>query len=231
MPCFPGNLGYIFIPECGTNIVTSMLSTNMGTIVKIVMAIITTTVIEFTSTALVFELVIFAMPQIFCLSNYLKMLCQRIETRYCRIENMNKIYREIQILTIEYNNIHQNTLTIQLTLFICSCFILPLYMLIAFWNEIPLIYGMFCIGCVFDTSFVIWDLDGNIKSDVYRASQNIQRITKRKKCSQNDKIFWRVVKSWRILRVNIGPVNFYEKFTAMQILNFNMTVVINLLLL
>ncbi len=144
---------------------------------------------------------------------------------------MNKFYKEIQLLAIEYNNIHQNTLTTQLTMFISSCFIIPLYMLIAYWNEIHLIYFIFCIGSVFDNTFLILDFDGNIKSDVYRASKRMQDILKRIKCFRNDKVFWRMVRSWKIIKINIGTVNFYDKATAMQILNFNITVVINLLLL
>ncbi len=208
-----------------------MLSENGGTMIKVVMAIFSTIIIEFTSTALVIEIVIFAMPQLFCISNYLKLLCQRIQTRHCCIEHSNKIYREIQILAIEYNNIHQNTLTTQLSVFISSCFIIPLYMLVKFWNEVPLMYFMFCFGCVFDTSFVIWDLDGNIKSDVYRASKDMKKIVKQVERIQKNKTFSRLVRSWKIVKVNIGSVNFYDKCTVLQILNFNITVVINLLLL
>lgn len=229
-PCFPGNFAYFLIPECSTNYLSSKLSASLGTLVKIVFTVFTTVVFQFTSTALVFELVIFSLSQIFCLSSYLRFLCHRIQTSHC-IEHMNKLYQEIQILAIEYNNIHQNALTTQLTMFISSCFIIPLYMLIAFWNDIPLMYLIFCIGSVFDTTFLLLDFDGNIKSDVYRVSKYMQQITKRIKCERKDKIFGRVVKSWKIIKINIGTVNFYDKSTVMQILNFNITIVINLLLL
>lgn len=231
-PCFPGNFGYFLIPECTRDLASlSTVERIIAFLIKVIIITFSTVLLKFTSTALVYEVMIFAIPQIFCLVSYLKQFNELLLTKHANVFNLNQMYHEIHILTIEYNNIHQNSLTIGLTIFISCTFIIPLYIVIAFGNRIPLIYLIFCSGCVFETGLYIVDCDGNMKSEVYRESKVVKEKSKSLKWVRTNKLCRRVVESWKVVKINIGAINFYDEQTALQMLNFNLTVVMNLLLL
>ncbi len=91
-------------------------------------------------------------------------------------------------------------------------------------------------GLAFDTVLIVMLMDGTFKAGVFVASKNILRKVNKFTAgsialSQNLRLQRKYVRSWPVLKIYTGSVNFYEEKTALILLDFNISQVVNLLLM
>ncbi len=177
----------------------------------------------------------------YCLNNYLYLfLNQYVQSRnrysnITRYLNSVKIFKQIQIVVLLYNDIHQGALSAAGAALCTFVFVLSFYSVINLSQYLLLPQIIFFAGLAFDTMLIVVLVDGIFKkAGVYKASKYVvDRVTKFAATSRisNRKLRRRHIKSWRVPKIYMGTSNYYDGKTALVILDFNLSQVVNLLLM
>lgn len=175
-----------------------------------------------------FELAAMAI-QCYCFIDHINLVFYKL--RGFRKSAVIQIYNELQLLVTVYNNIHKGLVTCVSTAFVSTIQVIALHLLITNYDKFILPFLVVICACVFDATIVMLESDGAIKSQLYERSANFLISAKRLSYIMESPINRRILKSWRIMRVCINDTNYYEKTTPLELMNFNMSVTINLLML
>jgi len=149
-----------------------------------------------------------------------------------RVKCYRAVYRELQILNRYYNRDQQNTVILILLFLIMAGTITATYTLIAFGSKMVLIY-FFCVA--FDAlvvMLVFFSVMANVNSGAVNGIQKVKSkfvpLIVDKRGRKWVELCWR---SFRPLKVCIGCVNFVDKSTPFNLLNFCLSQIASLLLL
>ncbi len=228
-PCYPGNLGYIFLSECFGNAKPG----EVELIQKVLMSTISSWAYLLTITTAFLECNVY-MIHCHCVMNYLRLFMRK----YCETEltrtNINKLmqmYREIEILLGRLNGFHGGTLVVAYMLNCTSGFITALYTLVGLYRDMPFQVLLNCGIIVFDAFSAMKDFDGGYKSGVFRVSKKLISKVRENKTVMSERVLRRKVRSWRVLRVNMGADNYFDEKTPLSLMDFSVTNTVSLLLL
>ncbi len=140
------------------------------------------------------------------------------------------MFRQIQLLCYGFNSYHQKYLSVVKLLHMSVFITIGLYALIRLWPilVLPQII-MFATGVIESVVGIL--LGFGVKAYVYTTSKLVIHNVKKWKSVQKDKEFRRIVKSWPILKVHLGSVNFIDEVTAINALDLCCNQVASLLLM
>lgn len=233
VPCDIGNLGYTYFPSCNPDTVNSY--DFVGTVLRFVSPCILAWIALHAFARCIAEYTIFSSMHCYCLINYLYLFQHNV------INNKDKpiavkMFKEIQILTLVYNGIHQGSLTFAGTSLCVYVFILSVYAIISLSQYLIFPQFLFFGALAFDAVFIIVIVDGAFKAGVYRVSKKVldsvqNAVTSTQVRNLGLKLSRKYVRSWRVSKVFMGDVNFYDEKTALILLHFNISQVVNLLLM
>ncbi len=241
MPCNLGNLGYPYFPVCLNDLFyKTHFSFAFATLLRFLSPCLFAWVSFHTFGCAILEYTILCSMHCYCLMNYLYLFRNRYiqgRTRYSNITrylNSVKIYKQIQILMLLYNDIHQGALSAAGTTLCTYVFVLSFYSVINLSQYLLLPQIIFFAGLAFDTMLIVVLVDGIFKAGVYKVSnQVLDSVTKFAATSwiSNKKLRRKHIQSWRVPKIYMGTNNYYDGKTALVILDFNLSQVVNLLLM
>lgn len=227
-PCFPGSLGYFFLPPC-SNPETSKWTFFPGYFLRILIPTFTSWSIIHSLACVVLESTFFSAMHCFCLVGYLRLLRRNLETSPS-FKGM-RLYKEIYILVTHYNAIHGGVLTIAMTYIVTSIFITALYVCIGLNSKFVLPQLLLYAYLVLGTGINIVFCDGGIKASIYVVSSTVLDPAKQSPVFMRDPVMRRQVRSFPVLKILLGKVNFYDKMTPLTVMSFAIGQVVNLLLI
>ncbi len=142
------------------------------------------------------------------------------------------MYRELELIVKFYNEIHQGTLSIGMTVVCSFVFVTGLYTCIALHSVVVLPLLLILASGIFDVLIIIFEMDGALKSQTFSISESLIAEVKRIKGVVENPFLRRQVMSWRIIRICLGEsASYYKNTTSLNIMGFNVNQTINLLLL
>lgn len=234
-PCFPGNLGYIFLSECSGNLNPSGYEKTQ----KILMSTISALLYLFT-TATTFIQYDILLLQPYCITNYLRLFLHKLENQLARvntvsgsskeIEKLFLMYREIEVLVGFFNWFHGHTLIVFYVLDSSTAFIISLYVVLGLYKDMPLVVILNCSILVFLAISALKDFD-DYKCGVFKVSKALISKVSGNKYLRSRKIHRRKIQSWRVLRIYMGSTNYYEDITPLNLGEFCVQNTVTLLLL
>ncbi len=234
VPCDLGNLGYMYVPPCNLDLhTTQSFAYFFGTVLRTLSPGILGWIVLHTFARCITEYTIFSSVHCYCLINYLHLFQRRIfNSKLIDV----RMFKEIQILTLIYNNIHQGSLTCAGTTLCIYIFITSFYAVISLSQYLILPQFILFGSLAFDGVILTVIMDGAFKAGVYRASKKVMNsVTNVVKGTQvrnsGSRLNRRYVKSWPICKIFIADGNFYDDQIALVLLHFNISQVVNLLLM
>jgi len=236
-PCSAATLGSPLFPECNqdSSLQLGITSTTMLILICFVVAwLLADSVGLFTFYASDMSFV-----QGFSFSAYMKYfrtcLNRSSANRRRKRYRAMLVYRELQILNRYYNQLQQNAVIFSLLFLIMMVTITGTYTLIAFGAKLKLhdLIVFFCMA--FDGLVVIlvfFSVMANVNSGAVDGIQDVKSrfipLTADNRGRKWVKMVWR---SFRPFKVCIGSVNFVDKSTPFNLLNFCLSQIASLLLL
>lgn len=233
-PCFPGNFGYKFLNECDETILDQYIW-KQG-VFKLAITSFSIYIFLFSLGAMVIEVTLFTAFHCYCLQNYLWLMLRKLETEFNRgsssgVRKVMRMYKEIEIMVICYNEIHSGALSLGNVWLICLLFVLSFYGLTGLYSKLILPLIFICAVVAIDMIVMIFEVDGGLKCGVHKVSKAVITKAKVKTCGGKTKGLRHHLKSWRVLRIYLSSVNFYDEHTPLTIMGFNIDQTINLLML
>ncbi|CAL8132155.1 unnamed protein product [Orchesella dallaii] len=230
IPCLPCLIGYNYLPECNHKEYDLI----QGIIMKAVLLAIEMSLILFTCTGIFLEYTIYSYIHCYCLLDYLRKLKSHLALgcRFLSAPKIGKLYRQVQLLTFSYNNIHQKILTTFSSALMQSVCTLALFAIIKFGDELILPVILMFWVLVGDLVLYTFDSEGAVKSNLFKTSKDILHDLK---CvamgTQNSRWLRRYVKSLPVLKIGIGSGNFYDELTPLVLIDFSINQTVSLLLM
>ncbi len=173
----------------------------------------------------------------YCITNYLRLLMRNIDAQLEKksISNtqMDKIflmYREIQLLTKEYNHFRAGTCATFNVMDCSIAFIIACYAVIGLREELPTAVFLNCVNLVFDGYCAIKEFN-QYKSGVFEVSAELNSKYVQNPQLSARKLYRRRLKSWPILRCYLGSDNFFDELTPLTLVDFSVGQTVSLLLL
>ncbi len=242
VPCDICNFGYMYFPTCSseTSYFENQFIFTLGAILRYVSPCLLAWVIEHTYSHRTLECCLFTSVHCYSLINYINLFF-KLHLSNCRnnFDKSVKMFKEIQLLTFRYNRIHQGPLTLAVITLTAFVFIISFYSVIDMSKDLsyPILFlysGL--LGLVFNTVVIIIVNDGSFKTGVFMASKQVLDKVRNHAAgsltlSKNKRLQSRYIRSWSVLKIFTGSVNFYEEKTALILLDFNINQVVNLLML
>lgn len=133
MPCFPGHFAYFIYTSCNDNRLEWKLFPDW--ILRIFIPSGMIWLILHGVSFLAMESVIYTCLHCFCLTNYHYLFWRKSQFS-CRTERLVQIFKEIQLFAT-YCMTHGSALSVPMTVFITSNFIMSLYVMVGLEAEIP----------------------------------------------------------------------------------------------
>ncbi len=144
-----------------------------------------------------------------------------------------KMFKEIQLLIVVYNGIHEGLLSITEILLLSVVFITSFYAIIKLLGILILPQLLLFLILAF-CSLVVLLMEGVFKAGVYKTSKDVQRRLSQYRDNKVTKPRFRLhrkyLKSWRVVRIYIGEANFFDQQTGLVLFHFNISQVVNMLL-
>jgi|GEM_PF-6671119 len=236
-PCCPGNFGYQLFFECCFQKFPSFL-----TLSKISLAAYSA--LQFACSVSIIPLVNTQFGYVFCycFQNYLKYfqyLYNCSGSKLSRIFNKSGdknsqvllVYRQIQLLIQQQNEIHQHFIVVGM-LFMASLGVtVALYVTITLINQgTSLIQILFFFAVGLDCFLIMVVLSG-MQGRVYTTSEETLRLSKQPGKFQKNAWAKRVIRSFQPLKIGFGSVNFFDRFTGINVFQFSIDQTVNLLLM
>ncbi len=173
----------------------------------------------------------------YCIMNYLRLfvhkLCNKNLGRFNanEIEKLLAVYREIEILTCNFNGFHAGVLVVSYVVDCSVAFIISLYTILGLYKTMPFVVLIQCGVLVFDVCAAVKDFDGGYKSGVFAVSKKLLQTVKSDERLMTRKVIRKKIKSWRTLRIYLGSTNFFDELTPLALMDFNVSNTVSLLLL
>ncbi|CAL8129379.1 unnamed protein product [Orchesella dallaii] len=187
----------------------------------------------------IFQVIEMMYLQSCCFKHYIK--CLLISLLRCKFKVSHLLrFRQLQIILRRYNLIQQDVMIVALLNMVLLIFVVSLYALIYLGSgdegiSIPQL--MFFSCSLLDTFLAIVVCFGAF-AGVHKESLRTVAFMRetllpslKHNQSHQRRLATRYVMSFRVLKVNIGEVNYVEKFTPIVMLNFCFGQIVNLLLL
>ncbi|CAL8069315.1 unnamed protein product [Orchesella dallaii] len=239
-PCFPGNFGYMFYAECKSQIFSSGWTTYMNSWVEVAVKII---LVWFSSTCALFMFSTFTLVVAqftcvfsFCYRNYLIYLqnimglLKQQKTICDEQRNDLIIYKQIQVLLIHHNCIHQSLIVVVLLNQAMFVVIVGLFLIIGMYTRLEIAQQLLFVVLGFDALLVLVVVFG-ILGLVYVSSMKTLEIGKEIQILRKDPWARRYIRSWPPLKIGLGSVNFIDKLTGLVSVDFSVNQTVNLLMM
>lgn len=227
-PCYPGNFGYFLLAPCRDS--TQEWSFLSHGILHMIFTTLTFTFYLPLVPAVMMEAIVYASLHCLCLANYHLLLFRNIQ-KHWNISRTVQMFKEVQLLTTNYNLIHGYILSLTLTLSMTSSLITSGYAVLGIPSEINLAqlldFGAVMVDCILG----ILICDGCFKANVHIFSESVLGKIKAGWGLTRRRIMKRYIVSWPSAKIKLGSTNFYDKETPLNLINFCFTQIVNLLLL
>ncbi len=233
-PCYPGNVGYLLLHECSGN--PDAPTGYFALVQKVFMATFASLLYMFTFSTIMMEYDI-AMLHPYCIMNYLRLFVHKMFNKNIGRYNANEIerllvmYREIEILVVNFNGFHSGVLIVSYVLDCSSAFTIALYTILGLYQSMPVVVLIQCGVLVFDIVAAVKDFDGGFKSGVFAVSKQVIAKVKTDQIFMGRKHTRKNIQSWRTLRIYLGSSNYFDELTPLALMNFNVSNTVSLLLL
>lgn len=229
-PCFPGNFGYFLLASCTDSESTGPMFPEW--ILRHLFVGGSVWIIVHITTSFVLEIAVFSSLHCFCLANYQNLLWWNVKIKNNFWETV-QMQKEIQLLTANYNWIHGNVLSVAVTIYASSNFIIGAYACLCLHSEMSPPEFLFFGLISFDCFLIMLFCDGGFKSTVN--SSSIDALARIRTCNHCTTKTWsgikRYLKSWPVAKIKLGCTNFYDKETPLNLIQFSVGQVVTLLLL
>lgn len=141
-----------------------------------------------------------------------------------------KMYTQIELLTTQYNSIHEGYLSYIVTFVTNFALIAALSSWIKFGGEVTMI--ILCIRIISTKLFMLLEVDGNMKSGLSRMNRVILRKLKQNQCHKPHRWEGKFLRARRPLRVNFNAHGYsYTDSTALRILDFDVNQTVTIILI
>lgn len=233
LPCLPSNFGFWMHPEClsWTNMSTDKLHPLLNFCIRVILAAVNFWIWSFGmhATCVVGSGVVMIGSMHFrCKLKRYKNQITHIRARNLQQEyKASLIYREIQLLARQYNQIHQRAIVTAVILAVVSTQSICVYALVEFHETMHWINKIFFGMMGMDCFMAIMMLCGTL-ADTYDVSVKILGQLKRK--HRGFKWLYRFHRSCQAIKMRFGMTNFMEKLTPMNFENFSLCQTVNMLL-
>lgn len=238
VPCNLANLGCMFYPLCSNlRFEENGIFYLFGLVLQITLPLLLAWVGIHTFSQCTMEYFFFSVIHCNSLINYIRTFYKLFLTNsHEKFSKCNQVFREIQILTHSYDCIHKGHLALTAIALCAYVFIISFYAISSLSHK--LIFSQLASFAifVFDAPIIIVEIDGTFKPGVLKASKavldNVGNHTVNSVVSKLILMLqMRYVKSWPVFKIYTGSTNFYEEQTALVLLDFIITQVVNLLIL
>lgn len=228
MPCFPGHLGYFLFNPCFDPAAKWNLFPDLTLRIVIVAGVVWILLEGFICA--VMEVAIYSTIHCYCLTNY-HFLFLRNSLRDQNVSRSVQMYRELQLLVINYNRIRGGNLSVLITILLSTTIVLPAYLVLGVPKELSLAQLIRFCFVIFISSVIIIFCVGGFKAAVNIVSKGILESMKASAFFMKNRALRRYVKSWQLAKIKLGSTNFYDKETPLNLMGFCVSQVVNLLLL
>ncbi len=239
MPCDLGNLGYMYFPVCSNARYNgNEILYIIGSLLRILSPCIFVWVISETAGRCILEYLTLTTVLCYVLMNYLYLFQREYLWKYnrSRIQYLKcvRMFKEIQILMLVYNGIFKGPLSVAELLLLSLLFIISFYAVIGLLDNLILPQLLLFLVLAFCSSVALMVVVGIFKAGVYKTSNAVQlRLSQYRdnKVKSNFRLHCKYLKSWPVLRVYIAGRNFYDEKIGLVLLHFNISQVVNMLLM
>ncbi|CAL8128789.1 unnamed protein product [Orchesella dallaii] len=239
IPCNSATAGYLLFPECDNGIEGPAndwsLQSQLG-LLSILLVTLWMNTDSFSCFGL--HLVQFSFLQSICLRNYLTLFAFRLNGM-SKNKNLSYnnflLYRQLQVLNRYYNLIQQNVLLTSMLLLVTNGLVVSAYVMLSNGRSVTFQQlFMFLNGGL--NCFLIIVIQFGAMSKLYGESvmtiQNVGKSLAQVTLDPNRSIWIRkYMRSLTPLKVSLGSVNFMDELTPINLLNFCLMQIVNLLLL
>lgn len=228
-PCFPGHLGYRFLSPCVNPGVKWKIFPDW--ILRLFLVCLCVWNVRQIASSYIMEAAVYTSLHCFCLQNYHLLVRQMVQLVPRSIPKIVQMYKELQLLTTNYNWIHGNLLSIIVTVFESSNFIIAAYATIGLYSKMSLPELVTFAVIAFDSFFLMLICDGGFKAAVNDESKRTLSKIKTSPELMRKPIMRRYLRSWPAARIKLGSTNFYDKESPLNLIAFCVGQVVSLLLL
>lgn len=227
-PCLPGHFAYFMYTSCSDPETEWKLTPDW--ILRLLIPTGMMWIFLHGLTCLIFEGAIYTTLHCFCLINY-----QYLFWRKCQFHRETlaavQMYKEIQLLTAYYNQIHGSVLSVSFTVSVSSNFIISFFAAVGLYSEMMWPIVLLYASIAFNTMIEIMVCDGGTKATVNTVSTRILSKVRAAPNFRMSRDVKRYVVSMPVLKIRLGSTNFYDKETPLNLIDFCVGQVVNLLLL
>ncbi|CAL8093445.1 unnamed protein product [Orchesella dallaii] len=228
-PCIRANFGYWMLAECSNYKISPTLAIGM----KIMFAGINFWIWSFGMHATLVVgsgiVMIASMHFRYRLKEYRRKIKSVKFDGSKQAVNSTLIYRQIQLLARQYNEIHQRSITSAIIISVVFTQSICLYALVDLHDDmmwvIMVFFGMMAVDCFFAIAMLCGTL-----ADTYDISVKILKDMKRRHNHRGFKWLSRFHRSCQAIKIRFGMTNFMEKLTPLNFENFSLCQTVNLLL-
>lgn len=233
MPCLPVSLGYAILPQCH-NLNWPLANFLIKTLILIETCI--TTLFMFTYESLLL-CTLSGLTNI-CLISYIQLFQLKLGKlgnlrKRCRKHvtlRLLKMYKEIEVLVGIYNFIHQGLLTCSEKLLLVSCGVISLYIFVTSYAVIGIPLLLIVFSVMYETVETFYESDGKLKAKLFQVSHAAKGEMKRQD-TFGIPYFRKRLRACRTLRLYLIQNIYYNATTPLELMNFCVSLTIDLLLL
>ncbi|CAL8068665.1 unnamed protein product [Orchesella dallaii] len=239
LPCLPAHFGFFLLPQCSSKInsleIFKMFPSSK-LVYEVFMRILTVLCGGFAACVLfpafILDLNISYM-WCHCIRNYIKLYSRILSNISVNTKNFHgkvSTFRQIQLITVEFNSYHQKYNAVTKISIMVIGIDIALYALIRLYDSLLAPQILTYVTAVFEFFCGILFAYG-LKACVYVASKQLLEDTKGLQGLHGHKWFRRYFRSWPVLKVYMGSVNFIDQVTPLTVLDFAISQLVSLLLL
>ncbi|CAL8068663.1 unnamed protein product [Orchesella dallaii] len=239
LPCLPAHFGFFLLPQCSARIKALEIFKQFPIsqllyeiVVKTIMVLVGAFMAHIAFPAFVLDMNL-APLCCHCIRNYIKLysrLLSRISINSINFYGEVAIFRQIQIITIEFNDYHQKYNSVTKLIVMGLGIVIAMFALIRLHGN--LLAPQFLIfGSTVMEFFCAIVFSYGVKACVYLVCKQLMHDTQAMHSLQRHKWFRRYFKSWPILKAYLGSVNYIDQLTPLNVMDFSITQLVNLLLL
>lgn len=229
-PCLPVHLGYLFLTECISHPITFKM---------ILFRLLSSSLFVWVGTLTLGNCVLaytfYSVIPCYSIINYICLIERQkyfsSNSNFQFNQKFYKLWNQIQILTSTYNSIHQNCITIVSSMLFAVVFIISLYTAVGFHETLHTLQVWIFALCVFQAVTLTIDLDGNVNGMVYGKSRQCLHKFSRDRVIMKSRLNRRHLKSLPAVKINKGSAYFYDELLPLNVINFNVSQTVNLLLM
>lgn len=241
-PCTPFLPGYFILPECSLPPDSSKLEYPMNIYWLVVRALMCLFLYYFLLDVIGFYCIIgfqFILIQVHCIRSLLRKFRKSIEIQLLPNHDPSQVnlahYRELQILTICYNKIQEDSVLVCVVNYTLFALVFSMYALISERESLTYLQTIL-LGCVSIDCLLLITVCFRVMAKLYTESVEVKKLIDcQLVVAQRDSYNRRVIKmysrSCRLLMIRVGGIFFFDRFTTFNLLDFCVNALVNMLLL